>query len=87
MEGVREPEKVLEPAVHGWMGTEEDGHSVRLGGLGSALPSLHFTGGVAGPCPRVAQAAGGFGGPLQIRFMVSVEVGHFHSPRGFTVAS
>lgn len=73
--------KVLEPAVHGWMGTEEDGHSVRLR-PGLSLP-LHFTGGAVGPCPQVAQAAGGFKGPLQVEHEVSVEEGHFHSPRSF----
>ena len=44
------------------------------GDLGSALPSA-LSWGVAGPCPWVAQVSGGFGGPLQTWFMVSVEVG------------
>ena len=57
MEGGREPEKVLEPAVPGWMGTKEDGRGVR--NLGSALPSVHFAGGAARLGPGVAQATGG----------------------------
>ena len=61
--------KVLEPAVPGWMGTEEEGRGVR--NLGSALPSVHFAGGVARPGPGVAQTAGGswgqpYGSPREL---------------------